>query len=240
MGLLECKGTRSPGYATKQLASGIEQLAGLLVDSRSLRGLVVSSVVADDEIRYLAIASDSGSQDLTIGLDSAQAVFEKNLIATAESSEREFLEVQIPAFSSADEARSDRLRDEVDSLAAVALATSWASIADLSGNDLGVRRWSSPETRDRAAELRRPRQEFARPNGAVVRGVSNVVTLPGGRLESVLGVLDFVDDALSSGDSVEISEAQGRAAAMESPPGTVDDVVEAYGDDGSALLLRPI
>lgn len=235
MGLLECKGTRSRGHAVKQLASGVEQLAGVVVNSQALPGLVVSSVVSDHEITYFAVSTDGGLSESDVMDKYANLSVEFDPIRVEDP---DFLDVQIPSFSSADEALLGQPDSQEATLASAALAESWASIADLSGNDDGVRRWTPSDASDRGAPRRREREEWITPSRRV-RGISNTVTLPGGRLEAVLGVLDFVDEAISSGDSLQISEAQGRAAAMERSVEVVDDVVTAYGSDGTALLLRP-
>ena len=69
-----------------------------------------------------------------------------------------------------------------------------------------------------------------------------MVAVPGGRLEVVLGVLDFVDEALRDGSSAAINDAQRRAAAMSGDRiafnNPVDGEVTAFGADGSALVLR--
>ncbi|MEV4411380.1 hypothetical protein [Catellatospora sp. NPDC049609] len=77
-----------------------------------------------------------------------------------------------------------------------------------------------------------------------VRGTRSVVSLPGGELEMVLGVEAGVDDALTRGVPSEILAAQERVAMRRStrvdPDARAGDDVVAIGDDGSALVLRPL
>lgn len=234
LAVVECKGTRTRGYAPKQLASAAEQLAGLVVDGRAWPGLAVSSVVADHVVEYLAV------QLLPAARSAAPTEYGVRVMDLT----AEYPTVDVPPFSSAAEAetRERQVDGSAVALTGTALATAWATLADLAGNEQGVDRWSPARLRDPTARTPRPRQERRGPGGAIVRGVSNLLTLPGGQLEVVLGVLDHVDDALTSGDSDSIIEAQAAANAERLdrlPDEGREDAVAAYGSDGSALLLLP-
>lgn len=259
IGLLECKGTRVRNYGHQQLATASEQLAGLLVDGGRVPGLAISTEVADDAIRYRAVQRlphpelyDRGGGEDESFL-AAPAVPAAGLTVTEE----------VPVFSSLwDEAFQANLSaGGATALVTPALAASWASLADLSGNEEALDRWRPSDAYERQmrglpARRRapRPRGIYRGPDGRPVRGVANVLGLPGGRLEVVLGALVEVDDALTSGDSATILRTQAQAVAerlrraenrvefaVDVETGDdVDGEVAAYGSDGSALLLRPL
>jgi hypothetical protein len=131
----------------------------------------------------------------------------------------------------------------VEASVVAALATSWSAIADLAANENAFERWAGPDRSNRIKDGRRQRQEFGI-RGLRVRGTANSVELPGGRLEAVLGVLDYVDEALTSGSSADILGAQNQARddarlfTGSSDNSVGSDLVAALGPDGTALVLR--
>jgi hypothetical protein len=140
----------------------------------------------------------------------------------------------------------------LEGVGAATLAASWSNVADFGANDDAFERWVGPSRRRRARDVRRQRREFV--DGDLrIHGTSNVIALPGGQLEAVLGVLDYVDDALTSGGSADILRAQARAKSQaaadleaRSQAAGLDDnelqteSVTAIGPDGSVLVLRQV
>lgn len=245
LGLLECKGTKSRHYAVKQLAAASEQLAGVTINSQTLPGLAVSSIVGGRMIEYRAVQRGPGgrAEQISSGDPMPSGQDSVYLADTA----LDFMSAdEVPHFSSADESVADA-GSFVDGLRAItgpALATSWSLLADLSGNEEAVSRWRTSRARDQIPRGRRPRVERLGPNGSRVRGVSSVLSLPGGQLEATISVVDYVDEALSNGDAAAILAAQDQAAAEQQGRSArialaSDDAVAAYGRDGSALLLQP-
>lgn len=250
LALLECKGTKIRSYVPRQLAAASEQLADLRIDGVELPGLAVGSLLANDTVEYFAVQRQpdpTGSQGDSFPAhgDVLHPWTLEDLPAAASYWSDPFIVRAVDPFGSAAEARSriSAPREPGEVLAAPVLAASWGVLADLAGNDVAVRRWA--DAAERVVPRRpRPRDEFAAPDGSLIRGVSNIVTLPGGRLEVVLGVLDYIDDALSNGDSDDILRAQRTSAANRGRIQRAAEVdvsagVIAHGDDGSVLLLRP-
>jgi hypothetical protein len=61
--LLECKGTSTTlTYAVQQLASAVEQLAGVAVGGRIPAGLAVSTITANNRVSYLAIDPEDAEE----------------------------------------------------------------------------------------------------------------------------------------------------------------------------------
>jgi hypothetical protein len=58
--VLECKGTKTPGYSFQQLSSAAHQLQGLLVDGRRPLGLAVSTFLGDAPVTFYAPESPRG------------------------------------------------------------------------------------------------------------------------------------------------------------------------------------
>jgi hypothetical protein len=148
--------------------------------------------------------------------------------------------------------RSSGQGADLEGVAAATLAASWSIVSDFGANDDAFERWAGPSRRRRARDGRRQRREFV--DGDLrIRGTSNAIALPGGQLEAVLGVLDYVDEALASGGSADILRAQARAKSqaqadvdLRSQTARLDenelesDSVTALGPDGSVLLLRQV
>lgn len=249
LALLECKGTKIRSYVPRQLASASEQLGDFRVGGVQLPGLAVGSLLANDTVEYFAVqrlpdSNGSGSDRPAHG-DVLHPWTLEDLPAETSYRSDPFVVRAVDPFDSAAEARTrtSALREPGEILTAPVLAASWGVLADLAGNDVAVRRWADAAERV-VPRGPRPRDEFAAPDGSTIRGVSNIVTLPGGRLEVVLGVLDYVDDALTNGNSDDILRAQRASAAdrLRMQRATEVDVSEgviAHGDDGAVLLLRP-
>ncbi|GAA3783823.1 hypothetical protein GCM10022225_84950 [Plantactinospora mayteni] len=128
---------------------------------------------------------------------------------------------------------------------ATALRGSWAALADLAGNDAAFQRWAPRAMRNRLNRTAADRPQRVRysGDGIDVVGVRNVISLPGGQLEAVLGVEADVDEALTGGNSTEILVAQQRIVQRElryryMQRGTSS--VVSIADDGAALVLNPL
>lgn len=210
-------------------------------------GLAVGSLLARDTVKYFAVQrlpDPTGTAD-DRSPSHGDGLHPSTLEDLPADRSAPFVVRAVDTFRSAADVRSDtsNLREPGEVLAARGLAASWGVLADLAGNDGAVRRWADAAERVVPRGLR-PRDEVAAPDGSIIRGVSNIVTLPGGRLEVVLGVLDYIDDALSTGDSDDILRAQRDSAADRGRMQRAVDIdvsagVIAHGDDGSVPLLRP-
>ena len=253
LAVLECKGTKTYNHAFKQLSTAAHQLHGIVVDGRHPPGLAVSTLLSNSPIGFYAL--ESPREPRRGHADPQQP---RDYMAAAprfEQSESEF----VPAFEvDVDISEANLAPDNTDidvstsesvgaeRLAVAALQASWASIADMAGNDVAFRRWASgPMLRRLNRDQGAQRERVARPlaNGMTIRGVRNVVTLPGGRLEVVLGVESGVDDALSSTEPRRIIAAQQRLRHVrnERPDdGQAGDQVASVNSDGSALVLTPM
>jgi hypothetical protein len=250
--VLECKGTKTPGYFLQQLSSAAHQLQGLLIDGRRPAGLAVSTLLGKSPIAFYALESARGPRPT----HDEEDLFDEGLTVPLGLAE------DVPEFAAATELEVDLQEDDLDSgnreidisqgttelrdLAAAALQASWASIADMAGNDDAFRRWASiPMLRrlDRGQGAQRERVTRTLWNGAEIRGLRNVVTLPGGQLEVVLGVEAGVDAALDSNEAGEIIAAQQRLDEVRGEnPRTREtgDQVASLNNDGSALVLTPL
>jgi hypothetical protein len=245
IGFLECKGSRAPGQGVKQLGSAYDQLGALLVDGRPVRGLAVAATVADGGVRYAAIERMPPTLDED-GDPLRVAAVPHEWVESWVTADGEYV---IPEFGSPAEvagiANRSTMGAPVEVSVATALTTSWSAIADLAANEDALVRWEGSNRPNRLRDGRRQRQEFE-VGGLRARGTANSVALPGGRLEASLGVLDYVDDALTSGSSADILGAQDRArndarlveASLDAAIG--GDRVAAVGPDGSALVLRAL
>ena len=249
MGLVECKGTKVASGSARQLCSAHDQLGSLLVNGAPARGLAVSAIVADNAVSCAAIqrmpplTGGSGEilSDDVVPLGWLEAWWGGPMMG----------EDDVPTFHSAldvrVDARESRRAGAVDpeSVVSAVLAASWSIIAEFGGNDEGLQRWSDSRLNRRGGAERRRRIATSYGEDIVVRGVSNVVALPGGRLEVVFGLLDYVDDALTAGSSTDVIETQARVRrqSVAAEPRSADDdqspdEVIAIGPDGTAMLLR--
>jgi hypothetical protein len=184
---LECKGTKYPGHAIQQLANAVEQLDGLAVDGRVPAGLAVSTVLADNGLRYLAL--DPPDED------------EPSYEARPERVR------EMRGFHLADDARDVLSRDLVDAT----LSGSWAMLADFAGNLPAVDLWAPRVMRQRLDRRPRDRSPYETPFGTA-RGTSATFTFEGQRLTVRYGVEATLDQRLSAGDVDSVIEAQSAFA----------------------------
>jgi hypothetical protein len=223
--LLECKGTKTRSYAYQQLADAAEQLNGMVVGDRKPRGLAASAVVADGSITYLALEHAPESSTMPgvgapeVGLD---------------------LEVRLDP-----EAIVEPLDRDGAALARMALRGSWAALADFAGNEDAFEQWATPGIRTRFNRrlYDRPARTRIRADDVDVVGASNVIPVPGGRLEIVLGVEAGVDEALTSGEPDQVRAAQAQVVERRLRYTAAErrtSAVVSVADDGSAMVLRPL
>jgi hypothetical protein len=95
----------------------------------------------------------------------------------------------------------------------------------------------------RTAVDRPQRTRFGITDDLAVVGVSNVISLPGGQLQTILGVEETVDQALTSGALAELIAAQQRIASSGLRSRYTERrtaAVVSVADDGSALILNPL
>jgi len=250
--VLECKGTKTPGYFVQQLSAAAHQLHGLTVDGRRPTGLAVSTLLGRPPVAFYALESPRRPRP-TYGED-----YLRDVDMIMEPSPDEEVPEFVPA-ADLDVDLSDYDLDpgnyEIDvsqgtvdagNLAVAALQASWASIADMAGNDGAFRRWASgPMLRrlERGQSAQRERVTISLRNGLDVRGLRNVMSLPGGQLEVVLGVESGVDAALDGNDPRGILAAQQQLSDVPRQSRELrrtGDQVESINSDGSALVLRPL
>lgn len=185
--VLECKGTKSPGYAATQLVRAVGQLDGVTVGGRVPAGLAVSTITSDAGLSYLAI--DPADED------------EPSYEVTSETIE---------------EARSFRLEDEARELSAVRLVSasvraSWATLADFGGNLGALDRWAPAIMRNRLTRQSRDRVTFETPFGTAI-GTAVTFTFDNTRLTVRHAIDEQVDRQLSQGSVGSVSEVQGAFA----------------------------
>ena len=180
---LECKGTSSTSsYAVRQLASAVEQLAGISVGGRIPLGIGISTITANNRMSYLAI--DPGEED--------EPSYEVNS-ATIE------------------QAASFQLDDDVTDvppalLTNASVRASWATLADFSGNLAALDRSAPAVMRRRLDRQPRQRVTFDTPFGTA-RGTSVTVGLDGQRL-NVRYAVDLMIDQQMAHSPEAIADAQ--------------------------------
>ncbi|MBL7487314.1 hypothetical protein I6A60_00265 [Frankia sp. AgB1.9] len=184
---VECKGTKYPAHAIQQLASAVEQLGGLTVDGRVPAGMAVSTILADNGLRYLAL--DPQDED------------EPSYEVRAERVR------QVRGFRIADNARDVDSGELVDA----GLPGSWAMLADFAGNLPAVERWAPRVMRQRLDRRPRERPFYETPFGTA-RGTSATFAFEGQRLTLRCGVEASLDQQLSSGDVDAVLEVQAAFA----------------------------
>jgi hypothetical protein len=184
---LECKGTKYPAHAIQQLASAVEQLGGITVDGRVPAGVAVSTILADNGLRYLAL--DPQDED------------EPSYEVRAERVR------QMRGFRIADNTRDVDSRDLVDA----GLPGSWAMLADFAGNLPAVERWAPRVMRQRLDRRPRDRPYYETPYGTA-RGTSATFAFEGQRLTVRCGVEASLDQQLSNGDLGAVLEVQAAFA----------------------------
>jgi hypothetical protein len=250
--VLESKGTKSQWYMYRQLASAAYQLQGLRVDGRRPPGLAVSALLNDLPVSVFALQTPDDHRDI----DEAAVADEENGVRETDRG------AQSIDDDSRNELRVDldyeQLRpggpevslsgDSVNAwiLASSGLRASWAMIADLTGNDDAFRRWATRPMLNRLsrdASYERERTSVRLENGLDIRGTSNMVTLPGGRLEVLIGLEAEVDDALDRDDPRRILVAQRRLTPLREFSFRSDldvDRVVSMNSDGTALVISPL
>jgi hypothetical protein len=211
---LECKGTKTPDYAIRQLAKALRQLGGITVDGRVPAGLATSMVISDSGLSYIAI-------------DPADE-------------EEPSYDVRLGNF---DEVRSFRLgqdRANRSSLELVsgAVSASWATLADFGGNLGAVERWAPEIMRRRLDRRSRDRVSFETPFGTA-RGTSATFILAGRQFTVRLGIDTTIDQRLDQGAAESIMEAQATFAARLLRSERPSDSRELYSatSDGSIFSL---
>jgi hypothetical protein len=213
---LECKGTSSGAhYAMQQLASAVEQLAGISVGGRVPSGLAVSTITANNQMSYLAI--DPGEED--------EPSYEVSS-ATIE---------QAAGFELADD-----IRDVPPALlASASIRASWAALADFGGNLSAVDRWAPAVMRRRLDRQQRQRVNFDTPYGTA-RGISVTIGLDGQRL-NVRYAIDHTIDQQMAHSPEAIADAQSAFAERLDPPGTAEETgvgsIYSATPDGSIFSL---
>jgi hypothetical protein len=195
---LECKGTSSgPGYAVHQLASAVEQLAGISVGGRVPQGLAVSTLTTNHRMSYLAI--DPGDED--------EPSYEVS-------------------SATIDQAAGFQLADDVRNvppalLASASVRASWAALADFGGNLDALDRWAPTIMRRRLDRQRRQRVTFDTPYGTA-RGISVTVGLDGQRLNVRYAIDEAIDQQMDHSPEA-IADAQSEFAERLGPPGLAED-----------------
>lgn len=213
---LECKGTGSPGYAVRQLASAIEQLRGITVGGRVPAGLAVSTITANNQVSYLAIDPD----------DDEEPSYE----VTSDTIE------QVGSFQLGDEDMADVSPTD---LASASVRASWATLADFGGYLIALDRWAPAVMRQR---LDRRSRDRIGPFGAA-RGTSITFGFDGRRMTVRYAIGETVDQRMSQGAAESVMEAQ--AAFAERLPSS-QNVAQQTGPfelysatpDGSIFSLR--
>jgi hypothetical protein len=213
---LECKGTSSgPGYGVRQLASAVEQLAGISVGGRVPQGLAVSTMTANNRMSYLAI--DPGDKD--------EPSYEVS-------------------SATIDQAGDFQLTDDVRNvppalLASASVRASWAALADFSGNLPALDRWAPAVMRRRLDRQQRQRVTFDTPYGTA-RGVSVTVGLDGQRLNVRYAIDEAIDQQMDQGAEA-IADAQSEFAGRLNSPGLAEDTgfgsLYSATPDGSIFSL---
>ncbi|GAA3450535.1 hypothetical protein [Dactylosporangium matsuzakiense] len=153
LALLECKGTKSPPYAHRQLADASAQLDTITVGGRHLSGLAVSTVVADNAVQYYALQHQverTGGPAVPHVTAASDAKFEDDPYVDLDQVPVE----ELPDIDLDSPGQVDALR-----LTATALRGSWATLADLAGNDDAFRRWAPAVMRSRLGRTTADRPE---------------------------------------------------------------------------------
>lgn len=213
---LECKGTSSgPSYAVHQLASAVEQLAGISVGGRIPQGLAVSTITANNRMSYLAI--DPGDED--------EPSYEVS-------------------SATIDQAAGFQLADDVKNVPAALLTSasvraSWAALADFGGNLDALDRWAPAVMRRRLDRQQRQRITFDTPYGTA-RGISVTVGLDGQRLKVRYAVDEAIDQQMDQ-SAEAIADAQSEFAERLDNRGLAEDMgsgsLYSATPDGSIFSL---
>jgi hypothetical protein len=213
---LECKGTRGPAnYAVYQLASAVEQLAGISVAGRIPSGVAVSTITANDRVSYLAV--DPGEDDEpSYEVDSA----------TLDQSQH---------FQLTEEARdvSPTL------LTSASVRASWATLADFSGNLAALDLWAPSVMRRRLDRRPRQRVTFDTPYGDA-RGTTVSMNVNGQTLAVRYAAARTVDDQMTQrGEAIADAQADFAAHLRDAGSLTQQSGADLYSatPDGSIFVL---
>ncbi|MEC3974090.1 hypothetical protein [Amycolatopsis sp. H20-H5] len=214
---LECKGTKNPSTAIKQLGKAVQQLDGITVDGRILPGLATSIIASNDALSYLAIDPADGEEP----------AYEVN-------------------SATIDEARHFRLREDTGDLPSLALANaavsaSWAMLADFGGNFTALEHWVPDVMRTRLTRRPRDREHFDTPFGRAV-GTSVTFSFAGRQVTARNAISEAVDLELGQDTAERVIESQARFAEQLPQPEYqvgLDDSNEFYSatTDGSIFSL---
>ncbi|MEU4556542.1 hypothetical protein [Micromonospora violae] len=239
--VVECKGTKGWRYGLDQMASACVQLRGVAVEGRQPPGLAVGTVLADDWVwcRALELSPERRRHHEPTAYP---AELSEPVEDTAEVHvEREMFEQAVHVDMDEEASLS------AENLVRAGTQASWASLADFAGNDYAFQRWAPPVFRtnlDRDVRARPQRVARHTRGGLDVVGIRNLITLPGGELEVVFGLVAEVDEALADRDADRVIEAQRSVAGRRAQEPDVagrepGDDVTAVSDDGAVLMLIP-
>ncbi|MFF1609477.1 hypothetical protein ACFVYA_16980 [Amycolatopsis sp. NPDC058278] len=181
--VLECKGTKSPGYAEPQLASAVEQLDGVAIGKWVPHGLATSIITSEAETCYRAVDTIEGT--------------EPSYEVTPEMIEqpRDFrLEAERPEVLAAE-------------IAGASVRASWAMLADFGSNLEALRNWAPETMLGRTNRRPRVRTTFDTPLGTA-NGTSITFGFDRERLTVRYGVDASVDDRLAGESAEAVLEAQ--------------------------------
>lgn len=217
--MLECKGTKNPGYSIHQLASAVEQLGGVSVGGRIPSGLAVSMVTGDKEVSYRAIDPDDD-----------------------EESSYEVSSAMI------DQVRNFRLGDADLSnlppliLVNASVSASWATLADFGGNLEALENWAPRVMRRRLTRQARSRIRFDTPFGTA-RGTSTTVGFNGTQLTLRYAVEETIDREIGRGVAESVTEAQAAfaqrlSATQESVDQADPNTLFSATSDGSIFSIN--
>jgi hypothetical protein len=198
-----------------QLASAVEQLAGISVGGRIPQGLAVSTITANNRMSYLAI--DPGDED--------EPSYEVS-------------------SATIDQAAGFQLADDVKNVPAALLTSasvraSWAALADFGGNLDALDRWAPAVMRRRLDRQQRQRITFDTPYGTA-RGISVTVGLDGQRLKVRYAVDEAIDQQMDQ-SAEAIADAQSEFAERLDNRGLAEDMgsgsLYSATPDGSIFSL---
>jgi hypothetical protein len=216
MRALECKGTRGPtGYAVRQLASAVQQLAGISVAGRIPSGVAVSTITSNERVSYLAI-DPSDEEEPSYEVDT----------------------------STIDQAAGFQLTEDVTEvppilLTSASVSASWATLADFSGNLAAVDRWAPSVMRRRLDRRPRQRGTFDTPYGDA-RGTNTSTSINGQTLTVRYAAARTIDDQMTH-SAEAIADAQSEFAAhlvgARPPAQRSDTSLFSATPDGSIFSL---
>jgi hypothetical protein len=214
---LECKGTRGAvSYAVHQLASAVEQLAGISVGGRIPSGVAVSTITANERVSYLAVDPGEGDEP-SYEVDSTTIDQAQGFQLTEDAAEVS------PAL-----------------LTNASVRASWATLADFSGNLAAVDRWAPFVMRRRLDRRPRQRATFETPYGDA-RGTRVSTTVNGQTLTAWYAAARTIDDQMTQ-SAEAIADAQAEFAVQLSRAESLAQQVGAAGlysatPDGSIFAL---